>query len=198
MSLADKVNAWANSPRGKAKIKACLEEYAKQGVTKTKAGTDIISRDRINDAVYKLMTMLYQSAKAADLPASVMQHIEDMSEGKPFLVDGHYEVPIYFGGSLHRDSLYSEGYDGVDNIVAIFNNGYSASDYVYGSWDGHAPTGESRFDTRSIENSPYIRSMKSRTPLRFIQQAVDDFNGNYGAEYNVTVEIALIYDTENS
>ena len=70
--------------------------------------------------------------------------------------------------------------------MALLNNGYHAKDYVYGDWDGHSPTGESKFDGRSIDTSAYIRSRKDREGLQFIQQAVRDFNGNYGADYNVT------------
>jgi len=107
--------------------------------------------------------------------------------------DGSFTIYITFDDDLHRDSLYSDGYEGVRNIVAVLNNGYHAKNYVYGDWDNHAPTGESKFDGRSIDTSAFIRSRKDREGLHFIQQAVQDFNGNYGADFNVTAIVGEDY-----
>lgn len=72
---------------------------------------------------------------------------------------------------MYRDSLYPDKYpDGV-LLNEIFNEGYSAKDYVYGTW-----------------HEENIRSKKQRTALYFIQRAVDRFNakqkGKAIAQYN--------------
>ena len=41
----------------------------------------------------------------------------------------------------------------------------------------------------------WVRSKKERDALKFIQQAIQDFNGNYGSEFNVTAVVAAdIYE----
>lgn len=187
MSISSKLNAWTKSPHGQAKMQAKLDEYVKDGVKKTAAGDDVINERRIHEAAAKLISVLRSTAESYGLPASVMRHFDGLSCSKIYTMpDGEMCVYIYFGGDLHRDSLYSDGYGGVRNIVAVLNNGYHASNYVYGDWDGHSPTGESVFDGRSIDSSAYIRSRKDREGLHFIQQAIQDFNGNYGSDYNAT------------
>lgn len=106
---------------------------------------------------------------------------------------------VYFEDNLRRESLDDgiNGYtgEGIDNIVALFNNGYHASDYVYGWWDGHQATASTLFRSGSDikANYAWVRSQKDREGLHFIQQAVDDFNGNYGAEYHVTATAGDVY-----
>jgi len=75
--------------------------------------------------------------------------------------DGNYGISISISSNaLHRDSLWQEGYpNGVDNIVPLFEKGWSANNSVYGEWHG--------------------KNIKSRVfspPNNFMQQAVDVFN----------------------
>ena len=107
-----------------------------------------------------------------------------------------FEIPLYFEGDLHRDSLDNDlGYEGINNIVALFNNGYHAQNYVYGWWDNHSPSGAAIGHSLYNDNYAWVRSKKERDALKFIQQAISDFNGNYGSEYNITAVIAAdIYE----
>ena len=89
--------------------------------------------------------------------------------------------------------IYDLGYEGVDNIVALFNNGYHAKNFVYGWWDGHKATGDGVLRSGVDTDFAYVRSKKEREALRFIQQAVMDFNASYGAEYGVTAVEGIIY-----
>lgn len=185
-SIMSKANAYAESPKGKARMREVVAHYVADGTHKTGAGGRVFTETDMYMAASKLISVLKSTAQSYDLPASVMRHFDSLDCSRPFrMSDGSYEMFIYFGDDLHRDSLYSDGYDGVRNIVAVLNNGYHAKDYVYGDWDGHSPTGTSRFDGRSIESSAHIRSLKDRAGLHFIQQAVQDFNGNYGSDFNV-------------
>ena len=57
-------------------------------------------------------------------------------------------------------------------MVALINNGY----------------GEHPSMAEGVGQNGMVRShgLTQRTGLHFIQQAVQDFNGNYGSDYNVT------------
>lgn len=68
----------------------------------------------------------------------------------------------------HRPSLYPEKYpDGWEDMAQLFNNGYSAKNYVYGNWNGKR-----------------IRSRRYMPAMYFIQRAVDSFSGT-GNQYTV-------------
>lgn len=188
-SIMGKVKSYSASKEGKRRMSNVIDEYISSGKDVTAGGSKLISDKSMNEAAEKLRSILLSTAQSSGLPMSVLKHIEGLQCSNVVRhSDGTCEMFIYFGGDLHRDSLYADGYDGVDNIVAVLNNGYHARDYVYGDWDTHSPTGESVFDGRSIDSSAYIRSRKDREGLHFIQQAVADFNGNYGADYNVTAK----------
>lgn len=187
-SIMQKVNAYGRSVNGKLRMKECIEKYAADGVNKTAAGDKVITETEMHKAAARLISVLQSTARSYDLPASVMQHFDSLHGSDVYkMPDGSSVIYIYFGGDLHRDSLYSEGYDGIDNIVALLNNGYHAKNYVYGWWEGHSPSGDNSYRSGGFDQTDaWIRSRKDRTGLGFIQQAVQDFNGNYGADYNVT------------
>lgn len=186
-SISQKCKEWSETPEGKRRMKAVVDRLVADGATTTAAGGRILSETDMYTAAAKLIGVLQSTAQSYGLPASIMRHFDSIScsEVKK-MPDGSSCIFVYFGEDLHRDSLYSDGYDGVDNIIAVLNNGYHASNYVYGDWDGHAPTGESVLDGRSIDTSAFIRSRKDREGLGFIQQAVQDFNNNYGSDFDVT------------
>lgn len=196
-SIIKKVEAYGKTEEGKRRMKECIEKYAKDGVERAAAGDRIITEANMYTAASKMVRVLQDTARSYALPASIIKHFDDLECSEIYkMPDGSSTIYIYFGGDLHRNSLYPDGYDGVSNIVALLNNGYRAKNYVYGDWDGHSPTGESRFDGRSIDTSAYIRSRKDREGLHFIQQAVNDFNGNYGSDYDVTAVAAEDYEKD--
>ena len=83
-----------------------------------------------------------------------------------------YAVEVYFTNNLHRDSLAPDEYDGINNIAALLNSGYSAGHTVYGIWMNHCPYS--------------IPSLRVRDGAHFIENAKRDFMANYAAEYGVT------------
>lgn len=193
-SIMKKVTAYSRTDSGKAKMREVIQKYRTDGIGKTGAGGKVITETDMWTAASKMIGVLRSTAQSYGLPASVMRHFDSLECSKIYeMPDGSSVIYIYFEDELHRDSLYSEGYDGINNIIALLNNGYHAKDYVYGDWDGHRPTGEAVFDGRSIDTSAYIRSRKDREGLHFIQQAIHDFNGNYSADYNVTAVAADDY-----
>ena len=204
MSLESKLAAYLKSPAAKKKIDAKMQEYHSSGAAYTTSGVSLAPEDRMMHASAKFMELLHKNALACDLPASVIKHIEDMMSARPIQTKDGFELPLFLGGDLHRNSLDdgwgigSNGYNGIDNIVALFNNGYTASNYVYGWWYGHrGTTPEVRFRSGDLGfgdvDDAWVRSKISREPLHFIQQTIADFNGNYGADYDVTAVAADIY-----
>lgn len=196
-SIMKKVVDYSKTPGGKAKMREVIQQYRADGVGKTGAGGKIITEKDMFAAASRLIDVLRSTAQSYDLPASVMRHFDSLECSKiKKMPDGSSVIYIYFEDDLHRESLYDDYYDeGAYNIVALLNHGYHAKDHVYGSWEGHRPTGEARFDaTRTIDTSPWIKSKKDREGLYFIQRAIQDFNGNYGSEYNVTATVSEDYE----
>lgn len=204
MSLQSKLDAYLRSTAAKKKIDAKMSEYYDSGAKHTASGASLVPEDRMMKASAKFMELLYKNALACDLPESVIKHIRDMCSVSPIQTTDGFELPLFLSGDLHRDSLDdgwgvgSNGYNGIDNIVALFNNGYTASNHVYGWWYGHrGTTPEVRFRSGDLGfgdvGDAWVRSKISREPLHFIQQTIADFNGNYGADYDVTAVAADIY-----
>ena len=196
MSIGSKLSAWCKSPQGQARIQKKLEEYVRDGVQKTAAGDTVMSEVRMNQIAAKFIEVLQMTARSYALPESVMEHIDGMHSGTVIQTKDGFEIPLFFYGALHRDSLENEmDYGGISNIVALFNNGYHASNYVYGWWNGHSATGASVAYSMYNDGFAWVRSKKERDALKFIQQAISDFNGNYGSEFNITAIVAAdIYE----
>lgn len=104
----------------------------------------------------------------------------DYNQPIPFDAD-HYSISVYFSGNLHRKSLNKQKYpDGAYDIVGLLNSGYSSRHSVFGVWEGHG-------------EEP-IPSLVKRRGAHFIQEAADDFMGNYASQYGVVgIEISGDY-----
>jgi hypothetical protein len=186
-SIMKKVEAYGRSVNGKLRMKERIQKYSADGKGKTEAGGRVITEADMWIAASKLIGVLRSTAQSHALPASVLKHFDSLECSSIYTMsDGSSSILIYFGDDLHRDSLYSDGYEGINNVVALLNNGYHAKNYVYGWWEGHKPSGESIYNSGVGSTDAYIRSRKDREGLHFIQQAVTDFNGNYGSDFNVT------------
>lgn len=191
-SIMSKVGAYSRSVSGKLRMKECIDKYASDGKNKTAGGGKVRTEEDMMLAADKMISILRSTARSYDLPASVMSHFDSLDCSRPYrMPDGGMVVYVYFEDDLSRESLENgeNGYtgEGINNIIALFNNGYHAKDYVYGWWNGHQPHGEAL--SRSLdgrEDFAWVRSKKDRDGLYFIQQAVRDFNGNYGHEFDVT------------
>ena len=172
-SIMNKVGAYSRSVNGKLRMQDCIKKYSESGKSKTEAGDKIISDKDMYEAAAKMIQVLRSTAQSYALPASVMSHFDSLDASASFkMPDGSATIFIYFGGELHRDSLAPQDYSGIDNVVALINNGYGDHPNmakVWGEWHGMR-----------------IHGLTQRTGLHFIQQAVQNFNGNYGSDYNVT------------
>ena len=188
-SIMQKVDNWKNSPEGKRRIQAVLDQYVKEGRTKTAAGDSIIKEERINLAAEKFMDILRNIASGCQLPEahgkyvfpeSVMELLKDIHVGNPVKSGNGYQVEIRFAGNRERKSLQPEKYSGVGNIIAVLNNGYDYDGKIWtveGEWHGDQ-----------------IHALPGRTSMQFIKQAVLEFNEGYGAKYNVIARAGSEYE----
>lgn len=183
-SILAKVDYWKESDKGRKRMKKTLDNYVRNNVGKTQAGSPVLTRKAINDYGNKLIQAIQNTALSCDLPDSVAAHFSSLKRGKTaILPDGSYIMEISFTDDLTRESLEPQRYGGVRNIVAIFNNGYpsdvgrsEAISNVYGWW-----------------HSEYIHALGARQGLHFMQTAVDDFNQTYGSKFGIHATVGEIY-----
>lgn len=185
-AITSKLDAYAKSSAGRARITKTIKDYVRDNnkyVTtngKTLGGDRIITQQEMRDVARELVFYIKQAAASCDLPASVMEHIESFDiDSASEESDEFYYIGISMSDNAKRLSVQPEKYDGVHNIVALFNTGYSAKGRVFGHWD-------------SADKD--IWTLQHREGLRFIQQAIDKFNSTYAKEYNVTVFLSSEYE----
>ena len=187
-----KVNKYASSPAGRKRIQKHLDDHRKSGIPLA-SGEVLIDEEAMREAANILISIIQKH-----LPESIASVGGSLSSTSPADIGGgNYEVQVQFGsGALRRESLDSGGgYNGggINNIVALLNNGYRASGYVYGWWDGHSPTGSSLSSSSASDSFSWIRSRKEREALHFMQAAVAEFNAACGGTYNVTATLSGEY-----
>lgn len=186
-SILDKVYAYAESKDGQERMQKKISNYVWHDVKRTKAGSRVITYRDMMAAGDKLVQMIRNTAQGCDLPPSVLAHFDSLERGaakkQP---DGSYVMEISFKDDLSRESLRPEKYGGVRNIIAIFNNGYPADasrseaiSHVSGWWHGKETV-----------------ALPQRVGLYFMQDAVNDFNLNYGMALGMYAEVGVVYDGE--
>lgn len=121
---------------------------------------------------------------SGQLGATAVSALKNLDHGSPYKVGTNtYQIPVYFTSNLHRDSLDIDEFpEGVDNIAALLNSGYTAGHVVYGYWMGH----NEYFKTASLTQ---------RAGAHFIDNAVHDFMGNYASEYGIIdIQVDDVYN----
>ena len=130
------------------------------------------------DAANKFMIVLRDSIESSGLSQNAIDAISDLRHTEPFeLSDGRFGIYVYFAGDTSRPSLNEDLYGEIHSLVALFNNGVDHRMHaVRGEWHGKETW------SRTVIPGTY-----------FIQQAVQDFKGNYATEYNV-IEIKVDHE----
>ena len=167
MSIQSKINRYLNSPAGQQRLQAERERILASGATHLANGKEIVTAETAAKLASELAAMISAAAAAVPGVDSSVGCSAPVRNGKCYAVD------LSFTGDLGRASLYQGG---ISNIIALFNNGYSASAPVYGMWHGK-----------------HIKSLTSRPELGFMQNAVDEFNARYAGKYNVRVVLSGDY-----
>lgn len=177
-SIMSKVNAYMESDEGKNRSQAVVDQYVKQGKRVTAAGSKVLTTAEMTDLSNKLAAQVAAMANGY-VAESVSGLIETLTPGKPVQVGPlEYSIELTFTGNKHRDSLQPQNYSGIDNIIALMNNGYDAPNakYVQGYWHG-----------------VYTHGLPHREGLGFMQAAVNDFNNTYG-HLGVHAELSSEYN----
>lgn len=195
-----KLKAWAESPRGKQALNDRVAEIA-AGNGKTVSGGKPVSPEDLKACAIRFIQILNKNLpdeinrpEYTNNPVGKTLHYGAVRQ----LPSGEYCITVSFDpDALARNSLYAlsggeddddggrRGYEGVYNIVALFDKGYNASKYVYGTWAGHKnqPGGGSSAGGEGVR----VRSRKNRPPLGFIQKSINEFIDTFGREYGVVV-----------
>lgn len=197
---------YAKSEEGKKRMGKVIADYRKHGVDKTAAGDEVADIETMKKVAEDFISILSMKAESyrgqgdGAMPYSVVRHFNSLTCKEPVLQsDGSYSIDIVFQDDLSRESL-DRGYDtsgGIENIVALFNNGVKYQYHVYGWWDGHEPIGaEAIYRSGPNAKSAFVRSKKDRPGLHFIQEAVDEFEAKYKEKYDATATPNGIYEIE--
>ena len=190
-SILDKAKACTASAKFQRQIEAKTDEIVLTGGGKGLAGK-AITIGGASMAAAKFIEVLQNEIR--DLEASsgfaegklghtAVSALEKLEHGSPRKIGKNkYQIEVWFSGNLHRDSLVPDEYDGIDNIAALLNKGYTANQPVYGVWMGHS----GNFN---------IASLPQRSGAQFIQNAVRNYMANYANEYGVLdIKIDDIYE----
>lgn len=173
-----KLNQYVNTAEGKKKKEACLREHQRSGKPLA-SGHSVAGQKEMLDMANAFIAMIQR--RLPDAIASVGATLRARPPSRK--ADGSYEVVVAFDrGALHRDSLENDlGYDGIDNIVALFNNGYAEGSIglVWGNWASH---------------DVFIHNKTSWEGLYFMQEAVEEFNAVYGAKFGAMVLLGSDYE----
>ncbi len=196
-SVMSKVRRYNNSDSGKKKMRDTIKQYRESGKSKTDAGSELLTKPLMAQLADELITILKTTAKSYDLPPSVLAHFDSLTYVFEDLGNDMFQCYIYFLDDLSRESLETDENqgEGIDNIVALFNNGYVASSPKYGWWNGHKPTGESiQYSTPGVMNDAYVISRQWRVSLNFMQNAIEDFYSKYSNKYAMSLTLSDDYD----
>lgn len=193
-SILKKAQACMNTPEKKAEASAKIDAYmmSRVGLSfgslhgsggKAPPKPPSLAAGKFIEILEKeIQSHVGGSYASGGMSQAAMAALSNISHSEPYRVGDTYYVDVFINGDLSRPSLAPEHYDGIDNIAALLNNGYTASHRVYGVWEGHS-IGDER-----------IASLTSRGGAHFVQQAVRDFMSNYASEYGViNIQVSDVY-----
>lgn len=160
-SIMNKVKKFVSSPAGMKKVMKM---------------SNLNIQNVCNDLINCIINSFPESIKSEFLSLNTNDWV-----GTPIINNNYFEIEITIPPDLlQRPSMLTDvGYEGVDNIVALLNNGYHAKCYVYGYWE-----------SKGI----YTYSKKDRESLHFMKNAINDFNLRYGSTSGCHAELDEKYE----
>ena len=200
-SISKKVEEYCASERGREKLNKQLTDSKGANLIKYN-GRMISATDfayMIAEDFYDELVSLAYEALQLSTQQSVRDNIANTTVTEIPSCTGEYggtyywSVGITIGGTskrfLYRDSFRERPNssvrtgDGIDNIVALFNNGVGADGAVHGYWDNH---GDDMYWSRMI-----------RPSLGFIQEAARNVVEMYKRRgYFISIDISGEYDRD--
>lgn len=165
-SILAKAKAHMGSSAGQSKVNTVVSKVMLGNIRLQSGGT----AHTPEEAASKFIEVLRSSINSAGLSEGAIGAVSNIEHGSAHSIGNNtYIIGVYFVGDMTRPSLDEAKYGGINDIVALFNNGVDHTMRpVHGLWHG--------------------RETWSRTVIpgtHFIEQAVADFMGNYASEYNV-------------
>ena len=164
-SINSKIQSFINSGSGKQKVNDYIDK-AMSG--KTASNLNIHTPE---EAAEKFIDCLNDSINSSALSYLAKEAVSGWEYGASKKNStGSYTIVVSSGNNVHRDSLYPKGKNvrGADDIVILLNDGMTASNRVWGMWQGE-----------------WHGSLTTIPGAWFIEAAESSFKGNYGYDYNV-------------
>lgn len=182
-SIEKKTKECINNGSGKEKGKKFVDKAKKTGGVTTESGDHIIGTKEMKDAV-RGMKRIVQSTTSS-WPGSVASDAATIdSDGgiSPNLSAypryGTTKVPMSFHADLSRIGYYDDADNAVlYNVIAAWNNGWHAKNPVYGI----SSSGRWKWSLTDYAGDHYL------------QKAVQEFNGSYGARYHCKATLSPMY-----
>lgn len=175
-SILKKAQAVMNTNAKQKEVSQLVDKIMLGSFTLSTSKTGMIHTPE--EAADKFISVLRQeilshagtNAANGDLGATAIEALSDLNFTAPKNIGGNrYQIEIYFENDLGRESLAPSSYpDGIQNIAALLNTGYSAGHVVRGVWHGEDAL-----------------SLRQRSGTHFIDNAIRDFMGNYAVDYGV-------------
>ena len=190
-SILDKAKACTASAKFQKQIEAKTDEIVLTGGGKAITGK-AITIGGASAAAGKFIEVLQNEIRSLEassgfaegkLGHTAVAALEKLEHGSPKKVGKNkYQIEVWFSDDLYRESLAPDEYDGIDNIAALLNKGYTANQPVYGVWMGHS-------------GGFNIASLPQRSGAQFIQSAIRNYMANYATEYGVVdIKVDDIYE----
>lgn len=193
-SIISKTKAYGKSNAGQNKIKKLREEAFDKGLT-FGSGNGVTSVSDYKVVAEKYLEYLYQYSVSNPQMGDAITKIIQETMANAFISEptkvgkGQYKVQVIFDKELlRRDSLtYTRGGarasgSGIDNIIALFNNGYDidAAKVPYGLWATHGVK---------------VRARQHRDQLQFMQQTVEEFLVKFKKQFDIiSIELGSVYE----
>lgn len=207
MSILSAFDKYMKSPAGKKRLSDKISEYRKAGVTKTQAGSELVTEAALRNMAARLRELIIEEADKAQryragqlvvgLPESVRRNVLSFKLTSAYEQGDDYVMNFYFTDDLYRPSVDTGDptyeYQGVQNIIALFNNGYYTPKQTYGWWDGHSAAGYDGAYRSIGSGGAWIRTRNIMPDNEFMQKAADRFNGEFAARYGVKLILDDIY-----
>jgi hypothetical protein len=197
------------TPAGQKKLSDKLGEYRKTGVSKTAAGSQLVTTTVLNQMASRLRELIIEEADKAQsyhagrnglvvgLPDSVRRNIQSFQLTSAYDDGKDYVMNFYFTDDLYRPSVDTGNtkyvYGGIDNIIALYNNGYYTPKRTYGLWRRGGNALAISDDGRSTGNGEWITTRNRMPDNEFMQKAEERFNAEFGAKYGVRLILGDAY-----
>ena len=165
-SILAKAQGYLDSKDGKARMDNIAQKVM-LGQISLQSGGNFHTPE---EAAAKFIEVLRNSISSSGISSDAASAISELGCSSPRHIGNNiYEVDIYFEGNLSRPSLQEGIYGSIGNLAALLNNGVDHTmKPVAGEWHGQR-----------------IRSRTVIPGVHFVQNAVSNFMGNYGQDYNV-------------